>query len=586
MAKSDVLVRMRADTNNYDANIAKARRTLESFKEENLSLGGVLSQVSKSLTTYAAGFMGITALAGKLSDVTRESIELARSGEGVRQAFERLNRPDLLNSLREATHGTVTDIELMKSAVKFNDFNLNLDELGTMLAFAQQKAKDTGQSIDYMVDSIVTGLGRKSLMILDNLGLSATEIKDRMGDAGDMTKAVGEIIRDQMQNAGDYVETAADRAAKATVDAKNKMEEMGRAAMPAAEQWEKAWNAISLGALDLINEYVLPLASSLTDIEDRLKGIANWKINPKPGITNLADDPNIDDNGNYIKKNWNTGNMITYSPVSSIGDVVVSGTKKTKHTPRGGGKKDAFDISKIAFNPVSDPGMKYNPDDNWMSVHAMMTDEAKKKMLGLAEATRDWGDAMAKVKEAEIIDGINKNLQEQYEAVQKTRKAWTEAGQAIGVVGTVMNSIKNPAAQTAGAVAQAIANIALAYSQAIGEDGTIKSNIWYFIAATAAAMVSMATTINQIHSATGYAEGGIVSGTKYSGDNIPIMANAGEIVLTRAMAGNLASSLQNNGLQNLRLTATLKGEDIRLSVNNNGRRTGRGEMVQSNTRNR
>ena len=129
MAKSDVLVRMRADTNNYDANIAKARRTLESFKEENLSLGGVLSQVSKSLTTYAAGFMGITALAGKLSDVTRERIELARSGEGVRQAFERLNRPDLLNSLREATHGTVTDIELMKSAVKFNDFNLNLDEL-------------------------------------------------------------------------------------------------------------------------------------------------------------------------------------------------------------------------------------------------------------------------------------------------------------------------------------------------------------------------------------------------------------------------------------------------------------------------
>jgi hypothetical protein len=149
-----------------------------------------------------------------------------------------------------------------------------------------------------------------------------------------------------------------------------------------------------------------------------------------------------------------------------------------------------------------------------------------------------------------------------------------------------MNSIKNPAAQTAGAVAQAIANIALAYSQAIGEDGTIKSNIWYFIAATAAAMASMATTISAIHSATGYAEGGEVKGNSYSGDNIPIMANAGEIVLTRAMAGNLASSLQNNGLQNLSLTATLKGEDIRLSVNNNGRRTGRGEMVQSNTRNR
>ena len=52
-------------------------------------------------------------------------------------------------------------------------------------------------------------------MILDNLGLSAAEIKEKMKDTGDMTKAVGAIIREQMQKAGDYVETAADRATKA-----------------------------------------------------------------------------------------------------------------------------------------------------------------------------------------------------------------------------------------------------------------------------------------------------------------------------------------------------------------------------------
>ena len=85
-----------------------------------------------------------------------------------------------------------------------------------MLAFAQQKAKDTGQSVDYMVDSIVTGLGRKSLMILDNLGLSAAEVKDKMKETGDMTKAIGEIIREQMAKAGDYVETAAGLQPKPT----------------------------------------------------------------------------------------------------------------------------------------------------------------------------------------------------------------------------------------------------------------------------------------------------------------------------------------------------------------------------------
>ena len=118
----------------------------------------------------------------------------------------------------------------MKAAVKFNDFKLPVEELGTMLAFAQQKAKDTGQSVDYMVDSIVTGLGRKSLMILDNLGLSSAEIKEKMAETGDMTKAVGEIIREQMQNAGDYVETAADKAAQANVDLQNKMEELAQKA--------------------------------------------------------------------------------------------------------------------------------------------------------------------------------------------------------------------------------------------------------------------------------------------------------------------------------------------------------------------
>ena len=37
-----------------------------------------------------------------------------------------------------------------------------------------------------MVDSIVTGLGRKSLPILDNLGLSAVDIRKKMEE--DMTR--------------------------------------------------------------------------------------------------------------------------------------------------------------------------------------------------------------------------------------------------------------------------------------------------------------------------------------------------------------------------------------------------------------
>ena len=222
-------------------------------------MGGNL--MTKGVTMVAGAAMS---MANEIGDAVKQGIELAKQGEGIRIAFERLGRGDILDGLREATHGTVTDLELMKAAVKFNDFRLPVEELGTMLAFAQQKAKDTGQSIDYMVDSIVTGLGRKSLMILDNLGLSAAEIKEKMAETGDMTKAVGEIIRDQMAKAGDYVETAADRAAKANVSLQNKMEELGRKFAPLEEASSQFWTSMKIGILDVVGGPLTNLLNKLT----------------------------------------------------------------------------------------------------------------------------------------------------------------------------------------------------------------------------------------------------------------------------------------------------------------------------------
>lgn len=45
MAKSDVIVRMKADTSNYDANIAKARKQLDQFGKNNLTVGGQMKQL-------------------------------------------------------------------------------------------------------------------------------------------------------------------------------------------------------------------------------------------------------------------------------------------------------------------------------------------------------------------------------------------------------------------------------------------------------------------------------------------------------------------------------------------------------------
>ena len=259
--------------------LTQLQQRIHETKEEmkGLDTGGSLfsgDKLSGMLQVFGGNLMtkgfelatgAITSMANEIGDCIKQGVELAKQGEGVRIAFERLGRGDILEGLREATHGTVTDIELMKAAVKFNDFKLPIEELGTMLAFAQQKAKDTGQSVDYMVDSIVTGLGRKSLMILDNLGLSATEIRERMKETGDMTKAVGSIIRDQMAAAGDYVETAADRAAQANVSLQNKMEEVGRKFAPLQEASTQLWTSMKIAILDVVGGPMTTFLNQLTE---------------------------------------------------------------------------------------------------------------------------------------------------------------------------------------------------------------------------------------------------------------------------------------------------------------------------------
>jgi hypothetical protein len=103
-----------------------------------------------------------------------------------------------------------------------------------------------------------------------------------------------------------------------------------------------------------------------------------------------------------------------------------------------------------------------------------------------------------------------------------------------------------------------------------------------------------------------------VPGRRTSGDTTPILANAGELVLNKSSQSNLAAMIRNaeslvgmidryqnsflsrseygseaanfsgGAMQNLRLSASISGEQIRLVLNNNGRRTGRGEYVTTN----
>lgn len=170
--------------------------------------------------------------------------------------------------------------------------------------------------------------------------------------------------------------------------------------------------------------------------------------------------------------------------------------------------------------------------------------------------------------------------------IKAISNAAKQTAQIVGTIGTAFNAIEDPAAKVAGTIAQSIANIAMAYSTALANDPTLKTSIWGLIAAAAASTVSMVTTISQIHSATGYAQGGEIKGNSFSGDNLMAMGpngliglNAGELVLNASQQQTLASNLQNNGGGNFRLVGKLAGEDIILSAERAGKRMGYGQLM-------
>lgn len=223
---------------------------------------GTISVMMGNLFTKMAEWAGNTL--AKMKDIALEGVEMAESADGVTRAFHAMDDGTMLDKLRKATKDTVTDLDLMKAAVQAKDFRIPLEDLGKYLQFAQLKAQQTGQSVDYMTQSIVTGLGRKSVMILDNLGLSATEINEEMAKTGDFMSAVASIVDKQLVAAGDNYVSAADRAMQKSVEFKNAQRELGETLLPLKEKWDDVYGDMELGTMKLIGWIVKHRAALVT----------------------------------------------------------------------------------------------------------------------------------------------------------------------------------------------------------------------------------------------------------------------------------------------------------------------------------
>lgn len=160
------------------------------LKKSNSSMKGMIATLGK-----LAPLIGVTFAVDTVYRFGKEVINLGSKMDGIENAFKRIadTGKTSLEDLRKATKGTVSDFQIMSLAVQANNFKVPLESLAGLFEFATIRAAETGESADYLVRSIVTGIGRKSPLILDNLGITLVRLKEAMGKVGRESATVNDI---------------------------------------------------------------------------------------------------------------------------------------------------------------------------------------------------------------------------------------------------------------------------------------------------------------------------------------------------------------------------------------------------------
>ena len=145
----------------------------------------------------------------------------------------------------------------------------------------------------------------------------------------------------------------------------------------------------------------------------------------------------------------------------------------------------------------------------------------------------------------EILEKIQEEKDRELEKERAKKEAMWDSISSMGsAFSSFSKELEIPAFDVMGTIGQAIANVALSYSQAMLKP----KDPWSWVAFAAVGLAQMTAVISSLKSATaGYANGGIVGGTTTIGDYNIARVNKGEMILNSREQSRLFNILNGNG---------------------------------------
>ena len=232
-------------TDKFGKSIGRNRKPMSIFEN-------TMSTIRSRLLVYnfAMG-MGIkqtiefTKQAAKVADMSRAFTTLTGTGENAALSVSKISR---------AVKGTMSQMDLFKQAnnAMILGVTRNTDEMAEMFKIAQTLGAALGVDTAHAVESLITGIGRQSRLMLDNIGIivKADEAYKAYADGLGITT---DKLTDAQKKQAFF--TAAMESAR------TKAAELGNQQLTARDQFNK-FNATMSDFTDFIGEKTTPIVLS------------------------------------------------------------------------------------------------------------------------------------------------------------------------------------------------------------------------------------------------------------------------------------------------------------------------------------
>lgn len=203
MKVGDVIATFKSDLKNFKSGLKTAKSSVSSFSEKTTqSLKSVRNGaliVTGALTGVAIASMKLGTVAGKYESV-RDAFGSMTKGMGIDiNKFEK--------DVASASRGTIDKLTILQGGTRalsligrdaFSDFG---SQFAQMAELSKKSARATGQEVDFMFDSLITGMSRESKMILDNLGITVDLTQAKKDYAAELGKGVDELTLTESKTA-------------------------------------------------------------------------------------------------------------------------------------------------------------------------------------------------------------------------------------------------------------------------------------------------------------------------------------------------------------------------------------------------